>query len=602
MYNAIYFRFENALREMIPSVTIPFWDSTLDNELEDPAQSSIWSDELFGNGVGAVKSGPFANWHTRTGPLIRNIGASSPLFREVPGVRSTPSGPPRRDNSTRPTIPTLLLSRQTIEDVLSRHYFEEISAPSARIRYSLEFWHGAVHRWVGGNVGNLQVASDDPIFFLHHSYVDYIWEIFRQQQIANGINPEWDFPSDPHPLHAADAPLGFSALRVIDAHSSVFTRNMYSYQAAPTCRPIYPSCSSRYLQCDLKTYRCIPTQMPGKCPPLAPIQNDFRVNGRSDIKEWGYIPIEISVTRERTLDDFGVFNIIDSKLAGEEGFFALPHITSDSRACYGRQTSGLSGVLFAQVTGFSYDGFYTDFVLIDQRMSRSRTMALVAIRNPTRGRSTSLIRVYDQCGRLCRPSCRVTDAVSERYVPCSGLVRITTGTPEIFSNTYDECVRHLWDARSRIDQAGVFLAFLCGPNDGQMTSNICRFPGADTNYTMARATSNGHKRTSSFVRVNAGITQSNNMVSPNNGFMEIMSHLRNFITDAGSPRPRQPIRSRHTYSEVNDSHKQLVAPFRHQQTVTFEKNSYLNLSILRYIANVNPTRVPDDLRQTSKEG
>ncbi|KAL4235257.1 hypothetical protein ACF0H5_006895 [Mactra antiquata] len=72
--------FEEALRRVDPTVVLPFWDSTIDNDMDNPVNSAIWSAGLFGNGVGDVMSGPAAGWVTDQGNLERNYGQASRLF------------------------------------------------------------------------------------------------------------------------------------------------------------------------------------------------------------------------------------------------------------------------------------------------------------------------------------------------------------------------------------------------------------------------------------------------------------------------------------------------------------------------------------------
>jgi tyrosinase len=40
--------------------------------------------------------------------------------------------------------------------------------------------HNPVHRWVGGNMADA-TSPNDPIFFLHHAYLDLLWERWKQQ-------------------------------------------------------------------------------------------------------------------------------------------------------------------------------------------------------------------------------------------------------------------------------------------------------------------------------------------------------------------------------------------------------------------------------------
>lgn len=54
---------------------IPYWESGLDHDMADPTESILWSDEYFGNGNGAVITGPFRNMRNILGtPIIRNFG------------------------------------------------------------------------------------------------------------------------------------------------------------------------------------------------------------------------------------------------------------------------------------------------------------------------------------------------------------------------------------------------------------------------------------------------------------------------------------------------------------------------------------------------
>lgn len=40
--------------------------------------------------------------------------------------------------------------------------------------------HGLSHTWVGGFMFVIRVSPNDPAFYMHHAFLDYIWEQFRQ--------------------------------------------------------------------------------------------------------------------------------------------------------------------------------------------------------------------------------------------------------------------------------------------------------------------------------------------------------------------------------------------------------------------------------------
>ena len=210
-------------------MTLPYWDSSLDFDLSNPVDSMIWSPEFLGNGDGFVTTGPFANWQTPSGPLTRNIGGSSRL-----------------------------ISKEVIATILTRCMTAEISEPTADMQYNLELAHGGPHVWIGGQMAGLNTAAHDPIFFLHHAFIDYIWERFRRRQSQFcGVNPETDYPLVMG-QHTADRPMdGFQQFRAIDGYMSFWTRFWYNYERSPWCSFWRPFCRTPYLRCDMRRQRCV---------------------------------------------------------------------------------------------------------------------------------------------------------------------------------------------------------------------------------------------------------------------------------------------------------------------------------------------------------
>lgn len=54
------------MRAVDPNVALPYWDSTLDSNIPNPAESVLWAEELVGgtDGSGWIISGAFAGWRT----------------------------------------------------------------------------------------------------------------------------------------------------------------------------------------------------------------------------------------------------------------------------------------------------------------------------------------------------------------------------------------------------------------------------------------------------------------------------------------------------------------------------------------------------------
>uniref|UniRef100_A0A914CP11 Tyrosinase copper-binding domain-containing protein n=1 Tax=Acrobeloides nanus TaxID=290746 RepID=A0A914CP11_9BILA len=59
-------RFELSLREIDPSIALPYWDSTMDQILPDPKDSIMWTADFMGSvdKRGKLNSGPFEKWIT----------------------------------------------------------------------------------------------------------------------------------------------------------------------------------------------------------------------------------------------------------------------------------------------------------------------------------------------------------------------------------------------------------------------------------------------------------------------------------------------------------------------------------------------------------
>ncbi|XP_061189970.1 uncharacterized protein LOC133197781 [Saccostrea echinata] len=261
---------------------IPYWDSTLDHEMEDPTDSIVWSDEYFGNGDGVVITGPFRNMRTVLGgPIIRNIGTGrSALFTKL-GLRT----------------------------VLSRRNYGDITEPKVgqeRV-YSLEAHHNGPHNWIGGHISADSTASFDPVFFMHHAYVDAVWERFRVQQVINGIDPEQDYPNPPHPVgHGPNDIIDFRPYLAPITNSFAMSNviaNLVRYEPFPTCSN---RCNgSPHLRCQRTSSGqvCVSTVRPGaqalRRSPLmmaAPRGQQFMDNslafGANDSESFGQSPSE----------------------------------------------------------------------------------------------------------------------------------------------------------------------------------------------------------------------------------------------------------------------------------------------------------------------
>lgn len=119
---------ERAMQAIDPRIGIPWWDSSTDQSTTSP----LWAPDFMGQ---------FDNvW-----ALNRNLGGNGPLPN-----------------------PTTVTAVQDSSDFLI---------------YSNDMERGATHRgahaWIGGAMGT-PLSPRDPVFYLHHTYIDKLWAEWEQ--------------------------------------------------------------------------------------------------------------------------------------------------------------------------------------------------------------------------------------------------------------------------------------------------------------------------------------------------------------------------------------------------------------------------------------
>ncbi|NJC70795.1 tyrosinase family protein [Planosporangium thailandense] len=185
--------FEQALQAVNPAVTLPYWDWTVDRS----ATSSVWAPDFMGGdgraGDGQVTTGPFAygsgNWtltvRADSRPYLRRqLGGSGDVLPTAADVRSV-----------------LAIATYDAAPWNSR--------AATGFRNSVEGWrgpnlHNRVHVWVGGNM-QTGMSPNDPVFWLHHCYIDKLWSDWQRAHPGSGYLPVGGTP-DVVDLHDAMAP------------------------------------------------------------------------------------------------------------------------------------------------------------------------------------------------------------------------------------------------------------------------------------------------------------------------------------------------------------------------------------------------------------
>jgi tyrosinase len=155
-HRAYLYWMEQAAKDQIETVTIPWWDwsSNLSRREGIP---TVFEEENF-------------------------AGTSNPLNQ---AHISVPTSTPPLDMSTfrRPRIASELPGRRDVASVLELSDFGDFND-------GLEDIHDLVHGWVGGTMARVATAAFDPIFWSHHCMIDRIWWLWQIRHGNSGLPQE----------------------------------------------------------------------------------------------------------------------------------------------------------------------------------------------------------------------------------------------------------------------------------------------------------------------------------------------------------------------------------------------------------------------------
>uniref|UniRef100_A0A1I8B1K7 Tyrosinase copper-binding domain-containing protein n=1 Tax=Meloidogyne hapla TaxID=6305 RepID=A0A1I8B1K7_MELHA len=214
------------------------FEITLQNEqpgLPDPSDSVLWSEELMGNGNGFVKSGPFKDWDTNVLMPLSPVPIQR-LYRST-GGRS-------QDR---------LMSPKDVEWITTRNNFSQLTFCHDK---TFESMHGLSHVWVGGFMFVIRVSPNDPTFYLHHAFIDFLWEQFRLQN-QDRHQRENDYAiKNCNRNHEFNAQMKPFNLRNKDGLSNDYTDFWFEYEPIRHCSRELPFCDSKFLFCDKSAWRC----------------------------------------------------------------------------------------------------------------------------------------------------------------------------------------------------------------------------------------------------------------------------------------------------------------------------------------------------------
>lgn len=201
-------RFEKALQSVVPDVTIPYWPWPM-----RPEPSTLFSNArihriFFSSSIEQEIGGLFApggpvappSWwpngfRWRIQPALQ-VG-SAPILRRGSAVNSWP--------------PTNAAVRVT-ENLSS-------NLPGTNVYWA--FWdrleagsrmHNTGHNIVGGYMANPVFSPNDPLFWLHHAYIDRIWSRWQANRLAaepgSTLISHYPPPNERSPFNGQIPPVG----------------------------------------------------------------------------------------------------------------------------------------------------------------------------------------------------------------------------------------------------------------------------------------------------------------------------------------------------------------------------------------------------------
>lgn len=158
---------ETALRAIDPYVTLPYWAWSRDAVA--PYNAPIWEDWFLGKTVSGqcIQTGPFVNFTT-------NIPVNHCVLR---GFTSGPA-------------PTGSMDFALEDETTVNALVADANLTFAEWAGTWEITHGGPHLAVGGatvrgDMWRVSRSPNDPVFFLHHAYVEKVW---RDRQAAQGAS------------------------------------------------------------------------------------------------------------------------------------------------------------------------------------------------------------------------------------------------------------------------------------------------------------------------------------------------------------------------------------------------------------------------------
>lgn len=268
-------------------------------------------------------------------------------------------------------------------------------------------------------MNDLYTSSRDPFFWIHHSFADFIWEIFRSNLHSHGINPQDDYVNTKNKLHHRSRFMDrLVPFRNIDGYSDYFTKHIYEYEEAPKC----PDCgNSPYLKCNKKKNKCYSIKANEN---LRQVQAKNSTNNRLSKPLRNATVLYVNFQMETVV--FVPIKIIFPKALIQSVKCDL--VKDGDDLCNETVVDVQSHSL---MENFSYKSYIMADVSIPLWL-----YTFVAVKKPSSNHSDAFVSVKRKTGTSCEA---VTPSVDKRrYVSTSGFIRVSENEPKSYIESLDE--------------------------------------------------------------------------------------------------------------------------------------------------------------------
>ena len=451
-----------------------------------------------------------------------------------------------------------LYTQGDIDAILRKTRNAQLFIPTADGDSNAEMMHGKAHVYVSGTMNRLNNAPNDPLFYSHHCFVDFIWEQFRFKQLFDGIvDPQEDNPyiigGAFRSEHAPNETMGFfpNGEIAIDFFNALGYSNAFfgivSYEPLPTCEnacggSAYLTCenvqcrsytisemgSGNYID-DLfnetspSTNTSLPQQKESGCPekPVLKERDSIKIPASSSI-QWAYIPVRIISKRSPSLPkfkDYSLYSYGASRARTRLSESKLTLIQAGTQKGFGTCEKFESAVGKVKIItyGLNKRSLVEETAIVDNRLGISHSTGFAVVRAPSPGNpSDAMVAAFDTCGRVCRPFCMKTTG-STGFAKFTGGIRVTSELPLQYGESYADATIASWDIPAgsespEMDAGNIPLTFYCDYTDEWIWVG----PDGPTSYPSIRSQSS---RSGSNLGVNLQNSQNvRNLTAGNSGF------------------------------------------------------------------------------------